>query len=132
MAEERLDDQLEPRYNSPVPVQDIVLKTFLEGWTIKMGGERVREIRADSARWWWLLGIYLQKNLQQLSCKTYIKYKNKSRQKILYDDVISAVDYFLTNGMHTLQNQWKNRIVDRDKKKNTHFITYYESILVNH
>ena len=40
MDEERLDDQLEPIYNSSVPKQDITLKTFQERWTIEMSGER--------------------------------------------------------------------------------------------
>ena len=33
-------DQLEPIYNSSVPIQDITWKTSQEQWTIGMGGER--------------------------------------------------------------------------------------------
>ena len=40
MDEQRQDDQLEPMYNSSVPIQDIALKTFWEWWTIETGGER--------------------------------------------------------------------------------------------
>ena len=49
MDEQRLDDQLEPIYNSPVPIRDVAWKTSQERWTIEKGGERVREIRASSA-----------------------------------------------------------------------------------
>ena len=38
--EQRLNDQLEPTYNSSVPIQDIALKTFRERWTIETGGKR--------------------------------------------------------------------------------------------
>ena len=40
MDEQRQDDQLEPIYNSSVPIQDIALKTSLERWTIERDGER--------------------------------------------------------------------------------------------
>ena len=40
MAEQRQDDQLEPIYNSSVPIQDIALKTSWERWTIETGSER--------------------------------------------------------------------------------------------
>ena len=40
MNKQKLDDQLEPIYNSSVPIQDIALKTYREWWTIEMGGER--------------------------------------------------------------------------------------------
>ena len=33
------EDQLEPLYNSSVPIQDVVLKTLRERWTIQTGGE---------------------------------------------------------------------------------------------
>ena len=37
--EQVLDDQLEPIYNSSVPIQDVNKKTFQEPWTIETGGE---------------------------------------------------------------------------------------------
>ena len=40
MDEQRQDDQLEPKYNSSVPIQDVALKTYQERWTIEMGGGR--------------------------------------------------------------------------------------------
>ena len=40
MDEQRLGDQLEPIYNSSVPIQDIAWKTSRERWTIETGGER--------------------------------------------------------------------------------------------
>ncbi len=40
MDEQRQDDQLEPIYNSSVPIQDVALKTYRERWTIETGGER--------------------------------------------------------------------------------------------
>ena len=40
MDEQRQDDQLEPVYNSSVPIQDIALKTSREWWTIDTGGDR--------------------------------------------------------------------------------------------
>ena len=43
MDEQRQDDQLEPIYNRAVLIQDIVLKTSQERWTI----ETVREGQGD-------------------------------------------------------------------------------------
>ena len=40
MDEQRQDDQLEPIYNSSVPIQDRAWKTYRERWTIVNGGER--------------------------------------------------------------------------------------------
>ena len=37
---QRQNDLLEPIYNSSVPIQDVVWKTFREWWTIEMGGKR--------------------------------------------------------------------------------------------
>ena len=39
MDEQKLDDQLEPIYNSSVPIQDIALKTSWEQWKIEKGGD---------------------------------------------------------------------------------------------
>ena len=35
-----MDDQLEPIYNSSVPIHDVALKTHPERWTIETGGSR--------------------------------------------------------------------------------------------
>ena len=43
MDKQRQDDQLEPIYNSSVPIQDVALKTSQEQWTIETGGERGSE-----------------------------------------------------------------------------------------
>ena len=40
MDEQRQDDQLEPIYNSSVPIQDVTLKTHRKRWTIGKSGER--------------------------------------------------------------------------------------------
>ena len=40
MDEQRQDDQLEPIYNSSVPILDEAMKTSQEQWTIEMGGKR--------------------------------------------------------------------------------------------
>ena len=40
MDEQMEDDQLEPIYNSSVPLQDIPLKTYQESGTIEMGDEK--------------------------------------------------------------------------------------------
>ena len=40
MNEQRQVDQLEPIYNSSVPIQDFALKTSRERWTIEKGGEK--------------------------------------------------------------------------------------------
>ena len=40
MVNQRKDDQLEPIYNSSVPIQDVDLKTYWKRWTIETGGER--------------------------------------------------------------------------------------------
>ena len=38
--EQRQDYQLEPIYNSSVPIQDVALKTYRERWTMETGGRR--------------------------------------------------------------------------------------------
>ena len=43
MDEQRQDNQLEPIYNSSVPIQDVALKTLWEQWTIETGVERESE-----------------------------------------------------------------------------------------
>ena len=40
MDKQRQDDQLEPTYNSSVPIQDVALKTCQKQWTIEKGGEK--------------------------------------------------------------------------------------------
>ena len=40
MDEQRQDDQLEPIYNSSVPIQEVAFKTYRERWTIETGGKR--------------------------------------------------------------------------------------------
>ena len=40
MDEQKLDDQLEPAYNSSVSIQDVVLKTYREQWTTEKGGRK--------------------------------------------------------------------------------------------
>ena len=36
----KVNDLLEPIYNSSVPIQDVALKIYRERWTIKTGGGR--------------------------------------------------------------------------------------------
>ena len=38
MDEQRQDNQLEPMYNSSVPIQYVALNTFQKQWTIEKGG----------------------------------------------------------------------------------------------
>ena len=40
MDKQRLDDHLEPIYNSPVLIQVVAWKTCQERWMIEMSGER--------------------------------------------------------------------------------------------
>ena len=40
MDKQRQDNQLDPIYNSSVPIQDVALKTYRKRWTIEMGGKR--------------------------------------------------------------------------------------------
>ena len=40
MDEQRLDDQLEPTFNSSVLLQDVALKTYQKRWMIERGGRR--------------------------------------------------------------------------------------------
>ena len=40
MDKQRQDDQLEPTYNSSVPIQDVALKTYRKQWTIEKGDRR--------------------------------------------------------------------------------------------
>ena len=50
MDEQRQDNQLEPIYNSSVPIQDVALETSWEQWTMETGGERGSE-RSMLAAW---------------------------------------------------------------------------------
>ena len=43
MDKQKQDDQVEPIYNSSVPIQDVAWKTYRERWTIEMGDERGQE-----------------------------------------------------------------------------------------
>ena len=40
MDEQKQEDQLEPTYNSSVPIQDVALKICREQWTIEKGSEK--------------------------------------------------------------------------------------------
>ena len=40
MDKQSLDDQLEPIYNSSVPIHDVAWRTSWERWTMEMGSER--------------------------------------------------------------------------------------------
>ena len=40
MDEQKLDDQLEPIYNSSVLIQDVAWRNYRERWMIETGGER--------------------------------------------------------------------------------------------
>ena len=40
MDEQRQDDQLEPIYNSSVPMEDVALMTYRERWTIETDSGR--------------------------------------------------------------------------------------------
>ncbi len=40
MAEQRQDNQLEPIYNSSVPIQDVALKTYQKRWMREKGDGR--------------------------------------------------------------------------------------------
>ena len=46
VAEQRLDDQLEPTYSSSVLIQDVALKTYRKQWTIGRSGKRGSGISA--------------------------------------------------------------------------------------
>ena len=48
MDEQKLDDQLQPIYNSSVPIQDVALKTSRGRWTIETGDgiESLRSVPA--------------------------------------------------------------------------------------
>ena len=46
MDKQRQDDQLEPTYNSSVPIQGVAMKTYRKRWTIEKGGRRGSGISA--------------------------------------------------------------------------------------
>ena len=50
MDEQKMDDQLEPTYNSSLPIQDVALKTCWKQWTIEKGGKKGSGISALMAR----------------------------------------------------------------------------------
>ena len=65
MDEQRQDDQLEPAYNSSVPIQDVALKTYRKRRTIKRGGER----GSGRLHWWhdmMMMMIYLIYNYKEI------------------------------------------------------------------
>ena len=47
---QRQDDQLEPTYNSSVPIRDVALKTCRKQWSTEKGGEKRSEISVLMAR----------------------------------------------------------------------------------
>ena len=50
MDRQRLDDPLEPIYNSSVSIQDVAWKTSRKQWTVEIGGERGSGISMQTAR----------------------------------------------------------------------------------
>ena len=50
MDKQRHDDQLEPTYNNSGLIQDVVLKTYRERWTMETRGRRVSERSAIVVR----------------------------------------------------------------------------------
>ena len=50
MDEQKQDVQLEPIYNSSVPIQDVALKTYRKQWTIEKNGGRRSGISMLRAR----------------------------------------------------------------------------------
>ena len=50
MDEQRQDDQLEPTYNSYVPIQDVLLNTCRKQWKIEKGGGKESVISVVMAR----------------------------------------------------------------------------------
>ena len=50
MDDQKQDDQLEPTYNSSVPIQDVALKTYRKRWAIEKGGGRGSGISVLMAR----------------------------------------------------------------------------------
>ena len=53
MDEQKLDDLLEPIYNSSLPIWDVAWKTSWEQWTLGMGGEKGSDRSVLAAWWWW-------------------------------------------------------------------------------
>ena len=51
MNEQRLDHELDPIYNSSVPIQDVSWKTCWERWTIETSAERGSEKSVQIARY---------------------------------------------------------------------------------
>ena len=79
--EQRQDDQLEPTYNSFVPIQDVALKTYWERWMIeKSGRETVWEIHAGSVTWWWWVATIHTTNINARSILR-IGFSRKQKKK---------------------------------------------------
>ena len=49
MNEQKQDDQLEPIYNSSVPIWDVALRTCRKQWTTEKGGEKGSRIYVPMA-----------------------------------------------------------------------------------
>ena len=77
MEEQKQDDQLEPTYNSSVPIQDVVLKIYRKRWRI----ERNRNIYADGATWWVYIYIYIY--ISAVMKGEWIRYMYYNSQRIL-------------------------------------------------
>ena len=82
MDEQRWDDQLEPIYNSSVPIPDAAWKILRERWTIETGGERGsgRSVLAawhddddDDDDFYWVVNIETTKNKDIMN---FIRLKN--------------------------------------------------------
>ena len=50
MDDQRQDDELEPTYNSSMPMQDVALKTCRKQWTIEKGRKKGSKISVLMAR----------------------------------------------------------------------------------
>ena len=58
MDDQRQGNQLEPIYNSSLPIRDVALKTFPEKWTIKADNGRESWVSMQAARYYYYYYYY--------------------------------------------------------------------------
>ena len=99
MDEQRQDDQLEPTYNSSVPIQNVALKTCWKQWTIEKGGERGSEISVpmsrhdddDSIHLFTYFLFFLAPNSHSNNQQWLICHKIKPNQYKTYTDIYNQI-----------------------------------------
>ena len=115
---QKQDNQLEPIYNSPVPIQDVDLNTFRERWTLEKGGGRgsgrfvlvARDDDDDDTSAGGIFyvtpeGISIRLKEDIIICSLmYLNQRSHEKWRNLYDAVVDALDNDVIAGEFKLQS----------------------------